>query len=313
MAVKVAVLGGSGFVGTAVAGRLAAAGMAVRVVARDPGSPPYPAVRADLTRPGRVAAAVAGADVVLSLVLHTGSGSWRVEPEQADAAAAVNVGIARAAVSTGLPVLLAGSTSQAGPAAGERLDGGEADEPESAYDRQKLAAERIVVAAGGICLRLPTVYGPGPKDRGVVSAMARRALAGEPLTVWGSGAMRRDLVHVDDVAEAFLAAVRHREALAGRHWLIGTGTGVSVRELFELVAGAVAERTGAAPVPVRSVPPPAHATEADLRGQVADPAAFAAVTGWRPRVALADGVGGVVASLSTKDTKDTKGTPNLPA
>lgn len=282
-------LGGSGFVGSAVCRRLAEAGMAVRVVARDPGSPPYPVVRADLTEPGRVAAAVAGADVVVSLVLHTGSGSWRVDPAQADAAAAVNVGIARAAVSTGLPVVLAGSTSQAGPGAGERLDGSERDEPESEYDRQKLAAERIVLAAGGVCLRLPTVYGPGPKDRGVVSAMARRALAGEPLTVWGSGAMLRDLVHVDDVAAAFVAAVRHRTALAGRHWVIGSGTGVSVRSLFELVASTCGNG-----VPVLSVPPPAHATEADLRGQVADPAAFTAVTGWRPTVGLATGVASVV-------------------
>ncbi len=292
---RVAVLGGSGFVGSAVADRLAAAGLDVLVVARDPGGSPHPSVRADLTEPGRVATAVAGADVVLSLVLHTGSGSWRVEPDQAEAAAAVNVGIARAAAETGLPVVLAGSTSQAGPSAGERLVGGEVDAPESEYDRQKLAAERIVLAAGGVCLRLPTVYGPGPRDRGVVSAMARRALAGEALTVWGAGTMLRDLVHVDDVAEAFVAAVRHFPALAGRSWVIGSGVGVPVRELFELVSSAAAARTGKLAVPVLSVPPPAHATDGDLRGQVGDPVRFSGVTGWRARVGLADGVASVVA------------------
>ena len=303
---RVAVLGGSGFVGSAVASALAGAGFAVRVVARDPGSPPHEAVRADLTEPGAVAAAVAGADVVLSLVLHTGSGSWRVEPAQAAVAEKVNVGIARAAVATGLPVVVAGSTSQVGPGAGERIDGSEPDAPDNDYDRQKLAAERIVLAAGGCCLRLPTVYGPGPLDRGVVSAMARRALAGEPLTVWGAGDMRRDLVFVDDVAAAFLAAVRNLDALAGRRWLVGSGAGVAVRELFELVARAVAARTGGAPVPVLSVPPPAHAGPMDLRGLVADPAAFTAATGWRAATQLADGVAAVVASI-----KDNRGTPNL--
>ncbi|MFC5286856.1 NAD-dependent epimerase/dehydratase family protein [Actinokineospora guangxiensis] len=298
---RVAVLGGSGFVGTAVAARLAAAGLAVRVVARDPDGVPHSAVRADLTEPGQVAAAVEGVDAVVSLVLHTGSGSWRVLPEQAEEAAAVNVGIARAAAGTGLPVVLAGSTSQAGPSAGERLVGGEVDAPESEYDRQKLAAERIVLAAGGVCLRLPTVYGPGPLDRGVVSAMARRALGGEALTVWGSGGMRRDLVHVSDVAEAFLAAVRHFAALAGRSWVIGSGSGVSVRELFEMVAAAVGRRTGVV-VPVLSVEPPGHATEGDLRGQVGDAVRFSGVTGWRASVGLAEGVESVVAGLAWEGT-----------
>ncbi|MGW5050497.1 NAD-dependent epimerase/dehydratase family protein [Actinokineospora sp. NPDC004072] len=273
---RVAVLGGSGFVGSAVADRLAAAGLAVRVVAREPGNPPHEVVRADLTEPGRVAAAVAGADVVLSLVLHTGSGSWRVTAEGAAEAEAVNVGIVRAAAATGLPVVLAGSTSQAAPA-GE-------------YDRQKLAAERVVLAAGGCCLRLPTVYGPGPRDRGVVSAMVRRAAAGEALTVWGDGSMLRDLVYVDDVAEAFLLAVRHLAVLRGEHWTVASGRGVTVRALFELVASTVAEETGTDPVPVRSVPPPPQATATDLRGSVADPSRFHAVTGWRAATDLAEGV-----------------------
>ncbi|GGS16372.1 NAD-dependent epimerase/dehydratase family protein [Actinokineospora fastidiosa] len=302
---KVAVLGGSGFVGAVVAERLAGAGLGVRVVARNPGWSPHEVVRADLTEPGRVAEVVAGVDVVLSLVLHTGSGSWRVGPGQAAAAEAVNVGIVRAAAASGVPVVVAGSTSQVGPG-WERIDGSEPDAPESEYDRQKLAAERIVVAAGGCCLRLPTVYGPGPLDRGVVSAMARRAMAGEALTVWGDGSMLRDLVFVEDVAEAFLLAVRHLDALRGRHWVIGSGQGVPVRTVFEMIAAAVAERTGRPPVPVLSVPPPPHATAMDLRGLVADPRAFTEVTGWRAATGLAEGVARVVAS-----TKDTAGTPIL--
>ncbi|MEU7478398.1 NAD-dependent epimerase/dehydratase [Lentzea sp. NPDC042327] len=298
----VAVLGGSGFVGSAVSARLAARGARVRVVARAPGVPPFPAevVAADLTEPGAVAAAVAGADVVLPLVLFTGGGTWRVAAGGAADAARVNVGIVAEAVGAARgTVVFAGSTSQVGPGAPERIDGTETDHPESEYDRQKCAAERLVLDAGGCSLRLPTVFGPSPgsPDRGVVTAMARRALAGEPLTVWGAGDVRRDLVFVEDVAEAFAAAVAHADRLAGRAWLVGSGTGVPVRALFELVAATVAEHTGRPAVPVLSVPPPPYATASDFHSLVADPAGLTLATGWRARVPLADAVSRTVAHL----------------
>ncbi len=313
---RVAVLGGSGFVGSAVSARLAALGARVRVVARDPGVPPFPAevVAADLAEPGAVAAAVAGADVVLPLVLFTGGGTWRVAAGSAADAARVNVGIVADAVDAARgTVVFAGSTSQVGPGAPERIDGTETDRPESEYDRQKCAAERLVLDAGGCSLRLPTVFGPstGSPDRGVVTAMARRALAGEPLTVWGAGDVERDLVFVEDVAEAFAAAVVHADRLAGRAWLVGSGAGVAVRALFELVAATVAELTGRPAVPVRSVPPPPHATASDFRSLVADPAVLTLATGWRARVPLADAVSRTVAHLlqSSVDSP-TPGTPN---
>lgn len=312
----VAVLGGSGFVGSAVSARLAARGARVRVVARSPGVPPFPAevVTTDLTEPGAVAAAVAGADVVLPLVLFTGGGSWRVSAGDATDATRVNVGIVAEAVDAARgAVVFAGSTSQVGPGAPERIDGTETDHPESEYDRQKCAAERLVLDAGGCSLRLPTVFGPstGSPDRGVVTAMARRALAGEPLTVWGAGNVDRDLVFVEDVAEAFAAAVAHADRLAGRAWLVGSGTGVPVRALFELVASTVAELTGRPAVPVVSVPPPPHATASDFHGLVADPAGLTLATGWRARVPLAAAVSRTVAHLIESSVDGAlPGTPN---
>ncbi|ANZ43527.1 nucleoside-diphosphate sugar epimerase [Lentzea guizhouensis] len=310
----VAVLGGSGFVGSAVSARLAARARGAGGGTR-PGVPPFPAelVAADLTEPGAVAAAVAGADVVLPLVLFTGGGTWRSPPGAADAAR-VNVGIVAEAVDAARgTVVFAGSTSQVGPGAPERIDGTETDHPESEYDRQKCAAERVVLAAGGCSLRLPTVFGPstGSPDRGVVTAMARRALAGEPLTVWGAGDVERDLVFVEDVAEAFAAAVAHADRLAGRAWLVGSGAGVAVRALFELVAATVAELTGRPAVPVRSVPPPPYATASDFRSLVADPAGLTLATGWRARVPLADAVSRTVAHLLQSSMDSPRpGTPN---
>jgi nucleoside-diphosphate-sugar epimerase len=312
----VAVLGASGFVGSAVVAALAARPLAVRAVARRPVAVPEDARAevsvhaADLTDPGALRDAVDGAGAVVHLLLPTGG--WRADGEESER---VNVGVMRDLVGclrerAGRPpvVVFAGSVSQAGPVDPLPVDGSEPDRPESPYDLQKQAAERLLVDATadgvlrGISLRLPTVYGSRPgsgrADRGVLAAMARRALAGQPLTVWGDGAVLRDVVHVEDVAAAFVAALDHADRLAGRHWVVGTGEGRRLRDLFTAVAAAVSESAGRPPVPVQSVPPPSGALRTDTSGVVVDASAFAAVTGWRPRVPLRAGLDRMVAALA---------------
>lgn len=203
-------------------------------------------------------------------------------------------------------VLFAGSASQVGRAG--LIDGSEPDEPVTVYARQKLAAERTLLAASaegvlrGVSLRLPTVYGagPGPLGNGVVTAMARRAFAGEPLPVWGEGSVERDLLHVRDAARAFAVCTDHVGTLAGRHWVVGTGRPVRVADLFAAVARSVAARTGGPRVPVVSVEPPATATAADARGTVIDASAFRTATGWRPRQSLPEALDELVAVLARR-------------
>jgi dTDP-4-keto-6-deoxyhexose 4-ketoreductase len=187
------------------------------------------------------------------------------------------------------------------------VDGSEPDVPASEYDRQKLAAEHTLLAATesgalrGIVLRLATVYGQGTTpfdvEHGVVSAMLRKAIAGEPLTMWGEGTVARDLICVDDVARAFLAAMDHADALTGRSWLIGTGNATSVRDLFTSIAQAVSSRTGRPAVPVVSVRPD-KADASDAVDFVVGSAAFGKVTGWLPTVTLAEGLDRAAAAAS---------------
>jgi dTDP-4-keto-6-deoxyhexose 4-ketoreductase len=122
----------------------------------------------------------------------------------------------------------------------------------------------------------------------VVSLMVRRAVAGQDITMWHDGTVRRDLVYVDDIARALVAAADHVEELAGRAWLVGSGYGAPLGEVFTTVAELVAEETGKPPVQVVSVPPPAHAEAGDFRSVTIDSSAFRAITGWRPRVPLAE-------------------------
>jgi nucleoside-diphosphate-sugar epimerase len=309
---RVTVLGASGFVGTAVTAALSRRPWQVRAVARraavvPPGAAAEFDVRSvDLTRPGAVQDAVAGADAVVHLVLH--ESGWRGADEE-PASERTNVRVLeeviRARRDGSRPVVVfAGSTSQVGPPPRVPIDGTEPDRPVTAYDRQKLAAEELLRAATaegvlrGITLRLPTIFGGSAGDRGVVATMTRRALEGQPLTVWADGAVQRDLLHVDDVAAAFVAALDHADVLAGGRYLLGTGTGVSLLELFGGIAQAVAGHTGRPPVPVVSVPPPPATAATDGHDMVVDASAFRSATGWRPRVPLREGLERTVRALS---------------
>ena len=314
----VTVLGAGGFLGTAVTSELARSPYRVRAVDRR--HTPHPAeveaVLADLTEPGAVERVVADSDAVIHLVAQRAEGkSWRVGGDSSTRGVNVNLlsevirvlgdhgdGIAPT-------VLFAASTSQAGRYAVGSLDGTEPDEPVTDYDAQKLEAEHSLKRATGeglvrgISLRLPVLYGsvPGPArcGHGVVAGMASRALAGDPLLMWHDGSVRRDLLHVEDAARAFVTALRHVEELSGLHWVLGSGQELRVAELFSEIAGLTAARTGREPVELMRSEPPGTAQPTDFEGYIVDASAFRKATGWRPRVGLREGLVRTVDTLVT--------------
>lgn len=100
---------------------------------------------------------------------------------------------------------------------------------------------------------MPTnLYGPGdnfhPENSHVLPALIRRfheavQIGVESVTIWGSGAPRREFLHVDDMAEASLFvldmpadvyAANTQPMLS--HINVGSGTDVSILELANLVA-----------------------------------------------------------------------------
>lgn len=317
----ITVLGAAGFLGSAVTASLVGRDVRLRLVARRPVELPDDAEvvadvsthLVDVTDPAALVPTLDGSDVVLSLLKH--SGDWRAAGTD-PAAEAVNVGALRTVVetfagrATAPPLCVyAGTVGQVGMPPSRPLDGTEPDFPNTGYDRQKLAGERILLAGHArgavraISLRLPTVFGQrsvGPSDVGVVVGMARRALAGKPLNVWGDGAVTRDLVHIDDVVAAFLAAMDGPDGLAGRHWIVGTGEVWSLKDIFRAVAAAVSARTGRPEVPVVSVEPPGHAVSGDVHGVLVDPRPFERASGWRARVSPRTGIDRTVEVLAAE-------------
>jgi UDP-glucose 4-epimerase len=131
-----------------------------------------------------------------------------------------------------------------------------------------------------VSLRLTNTYGPGMRIRdarqGFLGAWFGALTRGERFEVWG-GDQIRDLNHVDDVVDAFLRAAAEPRA-AGRVFNLG-GPPVSLRGLAELLGGSY-----------DVVPLPEEARRIDIGDYAGDYSAFRALTGWEPRVELANGL-----------------------
>jgi len=94
---------------------------------------------------------------------------------------------------------------------------------------------------------MPTnLYGPGDNfdlsSSHVLPALLRKvheakASHAPSVAVWGSGTPRREFLHVDDLADATVFALRRYDGES--HLNVGTGVDISIRELVELIADIV--------------------------------------------------------------------------
>jgi UDP-glucose 4-epimerase len=126
------------------------------------------------------------------------------------------------------------------------------------------------------------VYGPRQDphgEAGVVAIFSQALLGGRPTKIFGDGSDTRDYVFVDDVVDAFVRA--SGEAGGGQRFNVGTGVETSTRQLHSEIA-----RAAGAPDEPEFHPP----RLGDLRRSRLDFGRAESVLGWRPQVALADGV-----------------------
>lgn len=87
-------------------------------------------------------------------------------------------------------------------------------------------------------VRPANIYGPfdnfDPQTAMVIPALIKRAVDGEnPLVVWGDGTPIRDFIYSKDVARGMMLAVEKGVNLPVN---LGSGTGVTVKELAETIA-----------------------------------------------------------------------------
>ena len=141
-------------------------------------------------------------------------------------------------------------------------------------------------------LRLTNVYGPRQlikhNRQGFIAWFIRLAIENRPIQIYGDGSQLRDFVHVDDAADAFLRAGAD-DRCNGEVFNVGGDTPVSHRELATLLIKTAGSGR------VEYVEWPAEKKSIDIGSFYADSSKFKRVTGWAPRVSLADGLRDTVA------------------
>lgn len=183
------------------------------------------------------------------------------------------------------------------PASGERSHGvpsragTTAPAPTSIYGATKLAQEHILrswcLATGAdlSILRLQNVYGPGQSltnsYTGIVVLFTRLAAAGQQIPLYEDGAVVRDFVYIDDVADALAAAAAKPPADAFRLLDVGLGVTATIADL----AGTIAAAAGA-PEPGLT----GAFRDGDVRFATCDIGPTTEDLGWTPRWDLPRGL-----------------------
>jgi CDP-paratose 2-epimerase len=143
--------------------------------------------------------------------------------------------------------------------------------------------------------RMSCIYGPhqfGNEDQGWVAHMARNALGGGQITVYGDGMQVRDVLFVDDLLDAFDCARRAMPALSGRAFNIGGGP-ANTTSVLELIGRLETQLDH--PIDVSY----GEWRMGDQRYYVSDTSRFRAATGWQPRVSVEEGIANLCEWLRT--------------
>jgi UDP-glucose 4-epimerase len=286
---RVLVTGGSGFVGRSVVAEFRTHGVDVVVADRDPfPGGGVPVLRGDLTDPA-VRDRVVTPDLtgIVHLAAITSVLRSAEQPQETfENNLAMTQGLLELARDRGVAqFVLASTNAVVGNVGTATITEHSPLRPLTPYGATKAACEMLLSGYAGAygmttcALRFTNIYGPGmaAKDS-FVPRLMRAARSGGGVQVYGDGLQARDLVHVEDVAAAIVAAWRRRFTGTA---IIGAATSVTVLDLIE----AARRATGAA-LPVEHVP----AKTGEMPAVIVDISRARTELGYRPRYELADGL-----------------------
>lgn len=135
-------------------------------------------------------------------------------------------------------------------------------------------------------LRMSCIYGPrqfGTEDQGWVAHFLLRALAGEPIMVFGDGRQVRDVLHVHDAVRAYRGLLAAMDTVSGKPFNLGGGPANAVSVLMMLQE---IERIAGRRLDLRFE----EWRQGDQRYFVADTRRLQSAIGWQPQVGWRRGV-----------------------
>jgi UDP-glucose 4-epimerase len=288
-------IGGNGFMGTHLVDRLLDRGCPVRIYSRSPNrfravAQKAEYIKGELGNYRLIREAIEGIEVVYHLASTTLPKTSNDDPIYDVRSNLIDtIQLLEACVDVGVRrVVFASSVGVYGLPETLPITEDHPTSPISSYGISKLAIEKYLGlfhylhGLDYIALRISNPYGPYQNpmgQQGVVSIFLHRLYTGQPLTVWGDGNTLRDYLYISDLVDALerAAAVEPRE----RALNIGSGHGVSINELLELMAEVVGEQPTVKYLPARALDTPASVL--DIRRAKAN-------LGWSPHTGFAEGV-----------------------
>lgn len=299
------VTGGTGFLGRALVARLQAEGHTARIARSFPcGSGGFVACDLDATVEAW-RAAVEGCSGVFHLAWATVPKTANADP-LADLETNVTGTVRLLEALRGLPNIPITFASSGGTVYGEAetlpVPEDHPLRPRTAYGVSKVAVEQYALlyrrlwSVDARIVRLSNPFGPGQDIKGQLGAasiFAARALAGEPIEIWGDGSAIRDYLYVDDAVSGLLSAMLAPPARFGALDPIvnlGSGRGVSLRELISLLMHILEKPIDVSYKPARGF---------DVRANVLDITRARGLLGWSPKISLEEGLSRHIAHLKT--------------
>jgi UDP-glucose 4-epimerase len=295
---RLALTGGTGFIGQHLLRALTRRGYQVRVLLRRPTMLPADctsAVIGDIARPQNMAQALADVDAIIHSAGLSVAASGRPEDDYRVLNVEATVGLARAAQRAGVRrfVFISSIRAQAGASDARVLTEEMEPRPTDAFGRSKLAAEQSLAQVGidWVALRLATVYGPGVT--GNMAKLIRLARSPWPLP-FGALTARRSLLSLDNLAGAVDCVLKAEEPLR-RVLIAADPQPLTLGEMVAAMRRGLNRRPGLLPVPSSLLAATLRAsgrTEAYERiaePLVVDPAALLRL-GWTPSVATEAGL-----------------------
>jgi len=297
------VSGGAGFIGSHLVDRLLADGFEVVVldnlyggrvenVKPHMGKRGFRFVRGDVRDSGLVEELVRGVDAVFHLAALVSVPESFKDPVLTND---VNVGgtlnLLRACVGSDVKrFVYASSCAVYGEAESLPLREDSPLRPASPYAVSKLAAENYVrvfcevFGLGTVCLRFFNVYGSRQvysEYSGVMTQFISCLTKDRPLVIFGDGEQTRDFVHVQDVVEANMLALKN-EGVVGETFNVATGVATTINQL----AGVLLKTTNKTHLKtVHSKP-----RKGDIKHSVADISKAKGKLHYDPKVLLKDGL-----------------------
>lgn len=246
---RVLVIGGAGYIGSALLPKLLARGYRVRLldvflfgidpIAKVAGHPNLEVICADFRRVDSIVKAMKGVDDVIHLGGLVGDQACALDEElTVEINLIATRTIAEVAKGSGVSRFYFASTCSVYGANDQMLDEGSEPSPISLYAQTKLASEKVLMQLADesfspVIFRFGTVYGFSGRTRFdlVVNLLTAKAVKEKKISIFGGGQWR-PFLHVDDAALAFVKAIEAPSELS-RGQIFNVGSNAQNYQLVE--------------------------------------------------------------------------------